>query len=48
MAVCSIDINRDGVFRRDTTMKWDVYFGDHMNDPRIRAYFEKVRREVIT
>lgn len=30
------------------TMKWDVYFEDHKNDPRIRAFFEKVRREVIT
>ncbi|UCG51249.1 MAG: tetratricopeptide repeat protein, partial [Candidatus Latescibacterota bacterium] len=30
------------------TMAWDVSFEDHKNDPRIRAFFEKVRREVIT
>jgi serine/threonine protein kinase/Tfp pilus assembly protein PilF len=30
------------------TMKWDVFFEDHMKDPRLRAFLEKVKREVIT
>ncbi|NIM20069.1 MAG: tetratricopeptide repeat protein [Candidatus Latescibacteria bacterium] len=30
------------------TMKWDVFLEDHMKDRRIRAFFDKVRREVIT
>jgi tetratricopeptide (TPR) repeat protein len=30
------------------TMKWDAFFEDHKKDPRLRAYFEKVRREIIT
>jgi len=27
---------------------WDFTFDNHKNDPRIRAFFDKVRREVIT
>ena len=28
--------------------KWDFSFDDYKNDPRLRAFFEKARREVIT
>jgi serine/threonine protein kinase/lipoprotein NlpI len=29
------------------TVSWEPLFEDHKNDPRMRAFFEKVRREVI-
>jgi len=29
------------------TMTWDPFFEDDMKEPRLRAFFEKVRREVI-
>jgi hypothetical protein len=30
------------------TMKFDVFLEDHKNDPRLKSFLEKVRREVIT